>query len=82
MLEGMLFDFLFVDLDSQPGPSIGSDDSAVLFDDESLSHDVLPPGDVEVYGFADDVGLAAQLNASDCAPVLVDGAFVAYGSRV
>ena len=34
------------------------------------------------HGFAGDVVLAAQLNASECAPVLVDGAFVAYASRV
>ena len=32
-------------------------------------------------GFAGDVDLAAELNVSDCVPVLADGAYVPYARR-
>src|SRR2546423_11705388 len=51
----MFGDFLLVDLDSEAGAIAGTHESALLFDLESLLHHVLPPRDVVVHRFANDV---------------------------
>src|SRR5687768_11990592 len=65
LLEGVLFDFVLVDLDTQPRFVARPDDPALLLDREALADDLLPPGDVQVHALADDVagGREAQLQA-------------------
>ena len=51
----MLSDFILVDLDAEAWQCVWAHDPALLLDNKSLLHNILPPRYVGVYRFADDV---------------------------
>ena len=55
LLERMFLYFGFVDRDAQAGAGVGFDETALFLDGEAFLDHVLPPGDVGVDRFSNDV---------------------------
>src|SRR5688500_4735694 len=51
----MLFDFFFVDFDTESGARTGAHEAAFLLDFEAFADDIPTPRHVAVHGFADDI---------------------------
>ena len=55
-LEGMFFEFVFIDFDAQAGSVARAGLAPFLIYEKSFPGNVVAPGDVEVHRFADEVG--------------------------